>query len=276
LPDDESTSESQTAQGKPAGKKSRSRTLGLARVNSLLLPTKQRPRPTFRQTADYDKENDIPENATDGFRTPDSTPSRQTPTSQTASQPSGRSIARDIATRQRVTDDREEEIEDQGLDDSFDSLDDFIVSDNEELSSHEASDHETPDMEEEPSPAPSPIRSPRKRLVRGRKPAPEMKRNIFADKKPEMEVIDPELELDNTIEKSTRASPKYEDYTPSPVLSVQPEPPVYEAKNSEPHDLTHPLKSRLHSPNDLIQHLETLDLESDEEITPLPKTKKHR
>jgi hypothetical protein len=280
LPDSESTSECESRQRKPTGKQIRPRTLGIARVNSLLLPAKQRPRPTFRETADYDKENDIPEHGTDGYRTPDSTPSRQPTPRQNASQTPGRSITRDIGTRQPVADDQEEEIEDQGYDDSFDSLDDFIVSDNEELSSHEASDHETPDTEDEPIPtvsAISPIRSPRKRLVRGRRPASETELNILADEKPSREMTDSELELDNTNQKPTTATPKNDDFTPSPVLSFQPEPPVYDANDSvHQNDLTHPLKSQLYNHNDLIQHLETLDLESDEDITPQPNTTKYR
>ena len=276
LPDSESTSESEIGQRKPTGKQTRTRTLGIARVNSLLLPTKQRPRPTFRETADYDKENDVPEHATEGYRTSDSTPSRQTPPRRNASQ-APRSRTGDRATRQPVTDEQEEEIEDQGFDDSFDSLDDFIVSDNEELSSYEASDHETPETEDEPTPAASPIRSPRKRLMRGRRPASEAVPKIFADEKPSTEATDSESELDNTLQKPTTATPECEDYAPSPVLSFQPESPVYEANNPEQQDdSTHPLKSRLHHSHDLIQHLENLDLSSDEEITPQPKTEKYK
>ncbi|KAJ5871479.1 uncharacterized protein N7529_003832 [Penicillium soppii] len=271
LPDSESTSESEIGHRKPTGKQARTRTLGLARVNSLLLPTKQRPRPAFRENADYDKENDVPEHTTDGFRTPDSIPSRQTPPRENTPR---RSRTGDSATRHPTADDREEEIEDQGLDDSFDSIDDFIVSDNEELSSHEASDHETPNTEDEPTPAASPIRSPRKRLLRGRKPAAETEPRVLAHEKPSMETTDSELELDNTTCKPTRTTPDCEDCAPSPIFGLHPEPLVYEADNTKHRDdSTRAPKSRLHNSNDLIKHLENLELSSESEDEPPPTLK---
>lgn len=61
------------------------------------------------------------------------------------------------------------EEEDNCGDNSFDSLDEFIVSDNEEISYHETSDSETED-EKAPTPPPPPPQSTRKRLMTGRRP----------------------------------------------------------------------------------------------------------
>lgn len=60
----------------------------------------------------------------------------------------------------------EEEMNDCG-DTSFNSLDDFVVSDNEDISYQETSDAET---EPEKAPTPPPPKSTRKRLIRGRRP----------------------------------------------------------------------------------------------------------
>lgn len=62
----------------------------------------------------------------------------------------------------------EPEEEDGCGDNSFNSLDDFVVSDNEDVSYQETSDSET-EPEKAPTPPPPP-KSTRKRLMRGRKP----------------------------------------------------------------------------------------------------------
>lgn len=73
--------------------------------------------------------------------------------------------------RREETESEGEESED---DNGFDSLDDFIVSDNEDISYHETSDDESLEEEqEEKQPTPSPPRT-RKRLLRGRRPRPEI------------------------------------------------------------------------------------------------------
>ncbi|KAJ5353184.1 hypothetical protein N7452_002158 [Penicillium brevicompactum] len=265
LPDDESASESEIG-SQPAGKQTRPRTLGIARVNSLLLPKTQRPRPTFMRTAGYDKENDVPEHSTDEHRSPGSTSTRQPPTRRHVSQTPSRSRAREIDRPQPMHEDQEEESDQQSLDDSLGSLDDFIVSDNEEPSSHEESDHETPDTEEEPTPPPSPVRSPRKRLMRGRRPPSETEPTTTTTTPPSRE-----SERSKTPDNRSRAATP-EDLTTSPVLESKRESVGYEVKIPEYLNVsTNPSHSRLRNSDDLIQHLEDLDLSSEEEDTPQPE-----
>lgn len=265
LPDDEPTSESELGT-QPAGKQTRPRTLGIARVNSLLLPKRQRPRPTFMRTAGYDKENDAPEHSTDEYRTPGSTPTRQPSAQRNASQTLSRHRARGADMRQPMHEYQEEESDDQGHDDSIGSLEDFIVSDNEEPSSNEESDHETPDTEEEPSPPPSPVRSPRKRLMRGRKPPSEPEPTSTTHTPPSAEP-----ERSNTLDKLSRAGTP-EGRTTSPIPRSKRESGGYEIDIPEyQNDSKKPPHSRLRDSDDLIQHLEDLDLSSEEEDTPQPQ-----
>ncbi|CAI7576510.1 unnamed protein product [Penicillium viridicatum] len=264
LPDNDSASESECRQHRSTGKQQKQRTLGLARVNSLLLPAKRRPRPAIRrETEDYDKENDLPEYATDGYRTPDLTPTRPN-----ASQPP-RSRMDYTAVTQPVNDHHEEQEEPEisfEEEDSSDSLDGFIVSDNEELSSIETSDPETPDTEDEPSPAPSPVRSPRKRLMRGRRPISEAESNTTADEEPSMESTKAAIELNRSTEKSKAVAPTPEDYTQNLATSFKSSSPARKAEVPKPHvDSSYPLHFGFHNTNDLIQHLEDLDLDSDNE-----------
>ncbi|KAJ5086862.1 hypothetical protein NUU61_008169 [Penicillium alfredii] len=170
---DESAHNSSSPHQKPR----KSRTLNNTQVNSLLLPhpTTSRYRPMHKlETADYDKENDRSED-----EYPVSTsPSFQEPIRSQASQ---RNMQR-TPTRSR-TDHRSsidplparDETDNSSDNNSFhsldNSLDDFIVSDNEELSYDETSDSETDDQVA-PPPSP-PTQSPRKRLLRGRRPNTE-------------------------------------------------------------------------------------------------------
>lgn len=252
LPDAEHTTP-ESEHGRSTGKQSRPRTLGIARVNSLLLPKNQRRRPAARETVDYDKENDVPEHATDGYRTPDSTPTRQTPTRQDASQASGRPRNEHMATRESMPDDQAEEADNQDCDDSFDSLDSFIVSDNEEISIHEGSDHETPDTEEEPTPPPSPVRSPRKRLMRGRKPTPDMELST-KPKDREVEPMDTMCrpKTDTSEDDAPRSEPKSHRKSPHETATPEPQHSKYPVHNSD----------------DLIKYLKNLDIHSEEEDTP--------
>ncbi|CAI7568311.1 unnamed protein product [Penicillium glandicola] len=267
FPDSESASESEFGQSRTTGKQQKQRTLGLARVNSLLLPAKRRPRPAIRrETEDYDKENDVPEYATDGYRTPDLTPTRPN-----TSRAPTRSRMDHAGPRQPVIG-RQEEQEEQEIcfeeEDSSDSLDGFIVSDNDEISSFETSDSETADTEDEPSPAPSPVRSPRKRLMRGRRPASEAESNTTADEEPSMEATKLVIELDRSTEKSKKVAPAPEDcnYTPNLATNSDYAFPVHGADIPEPPvNSSYPLHFSLHNSDDLIQHLEDLDLDSDNE-----------
>ncbi|KAJ5814728.1 hypothetical protein N7474_006505 [Penicillium riverlandense] len=143
-------------------KRTKARTLKTAQVNSLLLPLTQRPRQRQSDkvdTDDYDKENDLTENE------PSPIPRRRN---------TGRTPARNILSpREQPHTESKAEEEDAG-DTSSNSLDDFVVSDNDEISYHETSDSETDEDERTPSPPPSPApQSTRKRLMRGRRPDPD-------------------------------------------------------------------------------------------------------
>ncbi|KAJ5823413.1 hypothetical protein N7447_005753 [Penicillium robsamsonii] len=275
FPDSDSASENEFGQHRSTGKQQKQRTLGLARVNSLLLPAKRRPRPAIRrETEDYDKENDVPDYATDGYRTPDLTPTRPS-----ASQAPTRTRMDYIAATQPVIN-RQEEREEPEIsfeeEDSSDSLDGFIVSDNDEPSSFETSESETANTEDEPSPAPSPVRSPRKRLMRGRRPISEAESNTSADEEPSMEATKLATELDRSIEKSKTvaktvaktAAPTPKDCTPSLATSSKSISPVSRAEIPKPQaDSSCPLHFGLYNSKDLIQHLEDLYLDSDNEST---------
>jgi hypothetical protein len=267
--DSDSAPESEFGQHRSTGKQQQQRTLGLARVNSLLLPAKRRPRPAIRrETEDYDKENDIPEYVTDGYRTPDLTPTRPN-----ASQAPTRSRIDYLAATQPAISRQEEQEEPEGSfeeEDSSDSLDGFIVSDNDEPSFFETSDSETANTEDEPSPAPSPVRSPRKRLLRGRRPVSDAESNITADEKPSMEVTKLATELDRSIEKSkavaVASAPEDCAYLATSSNSTS---PVRRAEIPKPQtDSSRPLHFNIHNSHDLIQYLEDLQLDSDNESIP--------
>lgn len=262
--DDTSEPESETRQQRTTGKQQKQKTLGLARVNSLLLPAKRRPRPALRREAeDYDKENDVPEYATDGNRTPDVTPTRPN-----AYQAPVRNRMENIPARQPEIDDHEEEQPEFSFeeDDSSDSLDGFIVSDNDELTSYETSESETVDTKDEPSPAPSPIRSPRKRLVRGRRPTPEPEPETestnSSEEAPSIEEEKLETALDSFIEEAEAVAPQLEDDA-----SHLDDPSSIDEQN---------LYFNIHNTNDLIRHLEDLELDSDEESVSKSQTEGSR
>lgn len=144
-------------------KRTKARTLKTAQVNSLLLPLSQRPRQRQSdkvETDDYDKENDLTEDE------PSPVPRRRN---------TARTPARNIPSlREQQQPESEAEEEEDAADTSSNSLDDFVVSDNDEISYHETSDSETDEDERTPSPPPSPApQSTRKKLMRGRRPEPD-------------------------------------------------------------------------------------------------------
>lgn len=149
-------------------KQKKTRTLRATKANSLLLPLQQRPRQRTSvkiETDDYDKENDITDEVAEPYNTAIDTASRRSPTRRTRDM--ARTPRRGRA-EERQPSPMNSDTEDENVgDDSFNSLDDFIVSDDDEISYHETSDSET---EEEKAPTPPP-RSTRKKLIRGRKPA---------------------------------------------------------------------------------------------------------
>lgn len=179
------------------------RTLNLARTNSLLLPVQQRPRqrPNFKIEADdYDKENDLAEYGTDSYSAATSPASHQSPAGRS---PVGRSpigLSTTPAPARTRTADRpmsylgrgaaeEDEVEEDTGDTSFDSLDDFIVSDNDDISFHSAaesaSDSEV-DVQKSSAPPspPSPPKSTRRRLIRGRRPGFQNEESKNRDRSP--------------------------------------------------------------------------------------------
>ncbi|KAJ5929479.1 hypothetical protein N7454_006429 [Penicillium verhagenii] len=187
-------------------KQKKSRTLKLTRTNSLLLPSQQRPRqrPSVKlETEDYEKENDLTEYGTDtNSPTMSPAPQRSTIRRNTARTPRSDTTARSFS---RLS--PEVENEDSG-NDSFASLEDFIVSDNEELSSHETSDSETEDVQRDPTPSPPPT-SPRKRLMRGRRPGFNLDQNVESESTPS-EPFHIEVKLPGSVKLSSnpRVSPK--------------------------------------------------------------------
>ncbi|PWY94393.1 hypothetical protein BO94DRAFT_563051 [Aspergillus sclerotioniger CBS 115572] len=147
--------------------------LKLSQVNSLLLPLSHQPRnrsPRKSVGYNYDKEND----PVDGEEQEDEGSSLSRNSSTASNRPAARTIARQTPprgrsrTRYRDHQQPETKSDDEGGENGFDSMDDFIVSDNEEISYHETSDDETSEQEEK-QPTPSPPRT-RKRLLRGRRP----------------------------------------------------------------------------------------------------------
>ncbi|OJJ49196.1 hypothetical protein ASPZODRAFT_59984 [Penicilliopsis zonata CBS 506.65] len=145
-----------------------------AAVNSLLLPLPPQPRnrPTTRKhgTDDYDKENDLSEEAIEEY---------------TAITPS---TARRVVVRQRgraaaaaATEIQfgERNMRDGPSDDDGSSLKDFIVSDDSDVSYYETSEAEVGDRESvvfQPSPPPAvPQSKPKRRLMRGKRPESEAK-----------------------------------------------------------------------------------------------------
>ncbi|KAJ5640560.1 hypothetical protein N7528_000185 [Penicillium herquei] len=148
----------------------RTRTLKSAKTNSLLFPLNQRPshRTNFKiETDDYDKENDLTEYGTDSYSAVGSPASYRSMVSQNANRTPARN--RTMNTSFNHQSPEAEDTENFG-DNSFNSLDDFIVSDNEDISYQEASEPEV-EIEVQRNATPSPPPKPsRRRLVRGRRP----------------------------------------------------------------------------------------------------------
>jgi hypothetical protein len=271
--DNDLASDKEISQQRSAGKQQKQRTLGLARVNSLLLPAKRRQRPAIRREAeDYDKENDVPEHASDGHQTPESTPTRPTASQAPARSRMDHIIGQPVIAHQQEEEEEENEAFSFTEGDSSDSLDGFIVSDNDEPSSYETSDTETVEIEDEPSPVPSPVRSPRKRLMRGRKPAPE------PEPEPEPEQV--HISVDEPTTEETKLH--VEDLYIEKPKAVTPEPEKcrphldFTSLDDEPNtpapyvDLTYSPCINNHNSNDLIKHLEDLGLDSDNDSTSPP------
>jgi hypothetical protein len=188
--------------------------LNTAHVNSLLLPLSQQPRnrPTPKlETYDYAKENDPidgaeEENAPTISRHSSNASSRYSPTRRNARQDleEKEGNLRFLSYRQS----QETISEDEGGDNSFSSLDDFIVSDNEELSYHETSADE---IEEEETPKRISPPRPKRRLLRGRRPNSEarLKEALASPLYKNDLCLEPSLPLTMTIP-SPQLQPKHE------------------------------------------------------------------
>lgn len=175
-----------TPSGSPT-KQKKKRTLKTSQVNSLLLPLQQRPRqrPNVKvEQDDYDKENDITGDATEPY-TPERSPvPYRSPTivrNTTRTPARNRELNRSLSHREHINKD-----EDSCGDNGFESLDEFVVSDNDEISYHETSDPET---EEEKAPTPAaPPKSARKKLMRGRRPNSEAEVESAKNPEPQSEL----------------------------------------------------------------------------------------
>jgi hypothetical protein len=150
--------------------KQKERTLKTTQVNSLLLPVQRpRQRPSVKvETDDYDKENDIGDGSfTEAPATSMEPVPQRSPRRRNRNTPRSPGRSRADHTPLRELHSGTEEEDDCG-NDSLNSLEDFVVSDNEDISYHETSDPET-EPEKAPTPPPPP-KSTRKRLLRGRRP----------------------------------------------------------------------------------------------------------
>ncbi|KAL4892624.1 SprT-like family-domain-containing protein [Aspergillus ambiguus] len=159
--------------------------LKLAPVNSMLLAPLQQQQSRGRQprkseTYDYNKENDPVEHQQDDdeyhssiSRNPSDASSRRSPVRRTARSGDGeeandsrRSLFLNYRQPAIHLDDGESE------DNSFNSMDDFVVSDSEEPSFRETSDDDQAE-DEDITIKKLPTPKPKKRLIKGRRPSPE-------------------------------------------------------------------------------------------------------
>ncbi|RDW94032.1 uncharacterized protein DSM5745_01354 [Aspergillus mulundensis] len=175
-------SDGTTERDTPKAKKSTP--LKLARTNSMILPVPQQPRARTSRKSElynYDKENDPLEEELDPeptslSRNPsDASSTRRSPTR-------GRTTQQFTGYRQPQQDSADEDEVENESDNSYNSLDEFIVSDNDEPSYHETSNDES-EEEEEHKVSPPPTQ--RRRLIRGRRQ-------------------NPTLDLENTLRESSK------------------------------------------------------------------------
>ena len=168
--------ENHTLRSGPSRKQKKTRTLKATHINSLLLPVQQgaRQRPSIKvETDDYEKENDVTNEVMDPYAATMDVASQRPRNTRNMALTAGRSRADD-----RALDDlnQETETEEGFLDNSFNSLDDFIVSDNDDLSFYETSDSDTEEESQKVSAPSTPPKPARKRLLRGRRPSPDIER----------------------------------------------------------------------------------------------------
>ncbi|RAL09615.1 SprT family zinc-dependent metalloprotease [Aspergillus homomorphus CBS 101889] len=209
--------------------------LRLSQINSLSAPLSQPPPPSPRrsrstrkpETYNYDKENDPIEhehepedrNGPSLSRNPsDASSARSSTRRQTDTRPTP---ARVMSNNRRVfpgyrrSEPGSADEESEG-DNDADSMDDFIVSDNEDLSFHDSSENETDaEVNKPPQPTPSPPRTiTRKRLFRGRRPT-QAERELKKDLQEEASTPGSDNEVSLSLEPTlpatlTLAAPKLE------------------------------------------------------------------
>ncbi|KAJ6099505.1 hypothetical protein N7467_001040 [Penicillium canescens] len=253
LPDSNSFCQSETESRKSPSTKKKPRALGISRVNSLLLsrparPGRPRQRASIKSDIDDDKENDVSDEFTDEYLAVNRSPPRQS-----ALQSPVRSSASHTSVSQSVIDDQYEEDQSEG--DSFDSLDDFIVSDDNEPSYHEISENEGSETEAEMRRSPSPERSPRKRLIRGRRPIPQREIN---------------MEEESLSIEEAPSSPKQKESSPREMAGATPSPgcesPILHAVAPEPRaGSTSSSQFGFDSSTHLINSLRELELDTEDE-----------
>ncbi|OGE55729.1 hypothetical protein PENARI_c004G02636 [Penicillium arizonense] len=253
LQDSNSFCESETESRASPSTKKKPRALGISRVNSLLLSRPARPVPprqrvSIKSDKDDDKENDVSDEFTEEYLAVNRSSPRHS-----ALQSPVRSSASHTSVRQSVIDDRYEEDQSEG--DSFDSLDDFIVSDDNEPSYHEISENEGSETEAEMRRSPSPERSPRKRLIRGRRPISQREINMEEESLSIEEALSSPKQKESSPRKMAGAtsSPGCE----SPILhAVAPEPRAGSTSSSQ---------LGFDSSTHLINSLRELELDTEDE-----------
>ncbi|KAE8379625.1 SprT-like family-domain-containing protein [Aspergillus bertholletiae] len=152
--------------------------LQLARANSLLMPQSRHSRSRSTRKSelyDYTKENYPVEEVVEDYSTTSSISRNPSDASSTRRSPTRREPRQTATRRQNGRQFRDyrqpaQRSEDEESDDEFNSLDDFIVSDNDEPSHHEAS---ASDLELEAAKRASSPPRVKRRLVRGRRLNPE-------------------------------------------------------------------------------------------------------
>ncbi|CEO59919.1 hypothetical protein PMG11_04568 [Penicillium brasilianum] len=235
-------------------KQKKTRTLKAANVNSLLLPIGQTPRqrPMVKlETDDFEKENDIMENTPERYTATREAPPQASPTRRNMAGIPRISRPDNTPLSPQRSRSPESETEEDCGDNSFNSLEDFIVSDNEDPSFHATSNSETED-EKALSPPPPP-KSTRKRLMRGRRPDADVGKISLKD-----ESFKASFRLEAEIPGIRRRSSSTED-SPRPV-------------SQEGLNLSTKLKSLdLNGDNVPLSHLETKSARSIIELDCSPK-----
>jgi hypothetical protein len=203
---------------------------------------------SIKSDIDDDKENDVSDEFTEEYLAVNRSSPRQS-----ALQSPVRSSASHTSVRQSVIDDQYEEDQSEG--DSFDSLDDFIVSDDNEPSYHEISENEGSETEAEMRRSPSPERSPRKRLIRGRRPISQEEIN---------------MEEESLSREQAPSSPKQKESSPRKMAGATPSPgcesPILHAVAPEPRaGSTSSSQLGFDSSTHLINSLRELELDTEDE-----------